>query len=244
MLLDGVVLGRERGTVDQDVVVGNRGRRVGRDEGVQFLEVGLLETAELLPFGTALGAGLDEVPVGPMSHEGGAVASAGEVDVVLASKVVVSHLAASEVTEVWHSVTHRPNFNRFLQSGGDRPTDFYEPARRARLLFKSTSEIAVWRLVCNACRSVRERRRTCGGEARRKGRAARQTRLPPPRALARTKRGRPAKARGRQARKPAKTGPRGGTTTVTESGMVKKNLWVPAEIAEVLRQRAFDERRS
>ena len=41
-----------------------------------------------------------------------------------------------------------------------------------------------------------------------------------------------------------KTGPRGGTTTVTESGMVKKNLWVPAEIAEVLRQRAFDERRS
>ena len=26
--------------------------------------------------------------------------------------------------------------------------------------------------------------------------------------------------------------------------MVKKNLWVPAEVAEELRQRAFDERRS
>ena len=61
---------------------------------------------------------------------------------------------------------------------------------------------------------------------------------------ARTKRGRPAKARGRRPTRPAKTGPRGGTTTITESGMVKKNLWVPAEVAEVLRQRAFDERRS
>jgi len=40
------------------------------------------------------------------------------------------------------------------------------------------------------------------------------------------------------------TGPRGGTTTVTRSGMVKKNLWVPEEQAEVLRIKAFDERRS
>lgn len=39
-------------------------------------------------------------------------------------------------------------------------------------------------------------------------------------------------------------GPRGGTTTVTESGMVKKNLWVPAALAEELRQRAFAERRA
>ena len=40
------------------------------------------------------------------------------------------------------------------------------------------------------------------------------------------------------------TGPRGGTTTVTESGMVKKNLWIPHEMAEVLRTKAFGERRS
>jgi len=40
------------------------------------------------------------------------------------------------------------------------------------------------------------------------------------------------------------TGPRGGTTTVTRSGMVKKNLWVPEEQAEALRTKAFDERRS
>ena len=38
-------------------------------------------------------------------------------------------------------------------------------------------------------------------------------------------------------------GPRGGTTTVTTSGMVKKNLWVPEALAEELRQRAFEERR-
>lgn len=39
-------------------------------------------------------------------------------------------------------------------------------------------------------------------------------------------------------------GPRGGTTTVTESGMVKKNLWIPREEAELLREKAFHERRS
>lgn len=39
-------------------------------------------------------------------------------------------------------------------------------------------------------------------------------------------------------------GPRGGTTTVTRSGMVKKNMWIPREAAEKLRQRAFLERRS
>lgn len=40
------------------------------------------------------------------------------------------------------------------------------------------------------------------------------------------------------------TGPRGGTTTRTDSGMVKKNLWIPEEVAEVLRAKAFHERRS
>ena len=39
-------------------------------------------------------------------------------------------------------------------------------------------------------------------------------------------------------------GPRGGTTTVTRSGMIKKNLWIPREEAEALRQKAFEERRS
>lgn len=38
-------------------------------------------------------------------------------------------------------------------------------------------------------------------------------------------------------------GPRGGRTTVTDSGMVKKNLWMPGALAEELRLRAFDERR-
>jgi len=40
------------------------------------------------------------------------------------------------------------------------------------------------------------------------------------------------------------TGPRGGTTTVTKSGMVKKNLWIPQEEAEALREKAYVERRS
>ena len=43
---------------------------------------------------------------------------------------------------------------------------------------------------------------------------------------------------------PPPTGPRGGTTTITRSGMVKKNLWIPADEAEALRRKAFDERRS
>ena len=34
-------------------------------------------------------------------------------------------------------------------------------------------------------------------------------------------------------------GPRGGTTTVTRSGMVKKNLWLPREMAERLREEAY-----
>jgi hypothetical protein len=42
----------------------------------------------------------------------------------------------------------------------------------------------------------------------------------------------------------ARRGPRGGRTTITRSGMVKKNLWVPHEVAEALRRKAFEERRS
>ena len=39
-------------------------------------------------------------------------------------------------------------------------------------------------------------------------------------------------------------GPRGGTTTIARSGMVKKNLWLHADVAEALRTKAFEERRS
>lgn len=45
-------------------------------------------------------------------------------------------------------------------------------------------------------------------------------------------------------RAPAGTGPRGGTTTVTRRGWVKKNLWMPAELAEQLREKAFKHRTS
>jgi hypothetical protein len=41
-----------------------------------------------------------------------------------------------------------------------------------------------------------------------------------------------------------RTGPRGGTTTVTSSGMVRKNLWISNEENEALRLRAFEERKS
>jgi hypothetical protein len=34
-------------------------------------------------------------------------------------------------------------------------------------------------------------------------------------------------------------GPRGGKTTVSASGLVKKNLWVPWETAELLRDAAY-----
>lgn len=39
-----------------------------------------------------------------------------------------------------------------------------------------------------------------------------------------------------------RTGPRGGTTTRSDSGMVKKNLWIPADDAERLRVAAFEQR--
>lgn len=39
-------------------------------------------------------------------------------------------------------------------------------------------------------------------------------------------------------------GPRGGETTISKSGMVRKTLWLHSDEAEVLRQRAFEERRA
>jgi len=40
------------------------------------------------------------------------------------------------------------------------------------------------------------------------------------------------------------TGPRGGTTTVTEAGLLRKNLWITHEQNEGLRLLAFRTRRS
>ncbi len=39
-------------------------------------------------------------------------------------------------------------------------------------------------------------------------------------------------------------GPRGGLTTVTKSGMVRKTLWLHEDEAEALRERAYKDRRS
>ena len=39
-------------------------------------------------------------------------------------------------------------------------------------------------------------------------------------------------------------GPRGGETTVTKSGMVRKTMWLHGEEAEALRLRSFEERRA
>ncbi len=43
--------------------------------------------------------------------------------------------------------------------------------------------------------------------------------------------------------KPAE-GPRGGRTTVSASGMVRKTLWLHGDEAEALRERAYRERRA
>lgn len=40
------------------------------------------------------------------------------------------------------------------------------------------------------------------------------------------------------------TGPRGGETTVTKSGMVRKTIWLHGDEAEVLREKAYQERRA
>ena len=39
-------------------------------------------------------------------------------------------------------------------------------------------------------------------------------------------------------------GPRGGRTTVSASGMVRKSLWLHGDEAEALRERAYRERRA
>jgi hypothetical protein len=39
-------------------------------------------------------------------------------------------------------------------------------------------------------------------------------------------------------------GPRGGRTTVSASGMVRKTLWLHADEAESLREKAYRERRA
>lgn len=43
---------------------------------------------------------------------------------------------------------------------------------------------------------------------------------------------------------PPSVGPRGGTTTRTEAGMVKKNMWISLEDYERLRRMAFETRKS
>lgn len=39
-----------------------------------------------------------------------------------------------------------------------------------------------------------------------------------------------------------RSGPRGGATTVSKSGMVRKNLWLHGDEAEALRAQAYHER--
>ena len=39
-------------------------------------------------------------------------------------------------------------------------------------------------------------------------------------------------------------GPRGGATTVTKSGTVRKTIWLHGDEAEVLRERAYKDRRA
>lgn len=41
-----------------------------------------------------------------------------------------------------------------------------------------------------------------------------------------------------------RTGPRGGETTISKSGMVRKTLWLHGDEAEALRLRVFQERRA
>ena len=40
------------------------------------------------------------------------------------------------------------------------------------------------------------------------------------------------------------TGPRGGKTTRTKSGAIRKTFWLPEEVAETLRVRAFEDRQT
>jgi hypothetical protein len=43
---------------------------------------------------------------------------------------------------------------------------------------------------------------------------------------------------------PLGKGPRGGTTTLTKSGLVKKNFWLQRVDAEALRRKAHEERKT
>jgi len=45
-------------------------------------------------------------------------------------------------------------------------------------------------------------------------------------------------------RKKAAKGPRGGETTVSKSGMVRKTLWLHGDEADALREKAYQERRA
>jgi rRNA pseudouridine-1189 N-methylase Emg1 (Nep1/Mra1 family) len=46
------------------------------------------------------------------------------------------------------------------------------------------------------------------------------------------------------AKKKEEQGPRGGKTTVSASGMVRKTLWLHGDEAEALREKAYRERRA
>lgn len=46
------------------------------------------------------------------------------------------------------------------------------------------------------------------------------------------------------ARTKESSGPRGGKTTVSASGMVRKTLWLHGDEAEALREKAYRERRA
>lgn len=48
--------------------------------------------------------------------------------------------------------------------------------------------------------------------------------------------------KGRTNRRRHRTGPRGGTSTRTETGLVKKNLWMPHDLAQRVRDTAFRRR--
>ena len=45
-------------------------------------------------------------------------------------------------------------------------------------------------------------------------------------------------------RKKTTKGPRGGETTVSKSGMVRKTLWLHGDEADALREKAYQERRA
>jgi len=52
------------------------------------------------------------------------------------------------------------------------------------------------------------------------------------------------KGEGSSGRRGWRVGMRGGTTTRSESGMVRKNFWLSEEMNEALRRKAYEERRT